>query len=124
MLKPTSDRETVISSIVGAITEAGGAPCPPVVLGVGIGGTMDYAAKLSKKALFRNLDEHHPDPWYAQLEKDITDRINATGIGSGGLGGKTTALGVKIETYPTHIAGMPVALSVNCWADRKLVVTI
>ncbi len=124
MLKPTADRETVIDSITGAIREVGGAPCPPVVLGVGIGGTMDYAAKLSKKALFRNLDEYHPDPWYAELEKEITDRINSTGIGSGGLGGMTTALGVKIETYPTHIAGMPVALSVNCWADRKLVVTL
>ena len=124
MLKPTSDSETVIQSIVDAVRESGGAPCPPVVLGIGIGGTMDYAAKLSKKALFRNLDQSHPDPWYADLEKEITKRINDSGIGAGGLGGKTTTLGVKIETYPTHIAGMPVALSINCWADRKLVVTL
>jgi fumarate hydratase subunit alpha len=124
MLKPTDGKEKVIDSIVSAIREVGGAPCPPVVLGVGIGGTMDYAARLSKKALLRNLDEHHPDPWYAQLEEEIKDRLNATGIGSGGLGGKTTALGVKIEKWPTHIAGLPVALSVNCWADRKLVVTL
>jgi fumarate hydratase subunit alpha len=124
MLKPTDDRETVIETVVGVMTESGGAPCPPVVLGIGIGGTMDYAARLSKKALLRNLNEHHPDPWYAQLEKEIMDRINETGIGSGGLGGSTTALGVKIEKWPTHIAGLPVAVSVNCWADRKLVVTL
>ncbi len=124
MHKPTADRETVIESVVNVVKEAGGAPCPPVVLGVGMGGTMDYAARLSKKALLRNLDEHHSDPWYAELEDEILNRINATGIGSGGLGGKTTALGVKIEKYPTHIAGLPVAVSVNCWADRKLVVTL
>jgi len=124
MLKPTEGKERVIEAVAGAIREAGGAPCPPVVLGIGIGGTMDYAAKLSKKALLRNLDDHHNDPWYAGLEQEILDRINGMGIGAGGLGGKTTALGVKIETAPTHIAGLPVALSVNCWADRKLVVTL
>ncbi|OQY35282.1 MAG: hypothetical protein B6241_01960 [Spirochaetaceae bacterium 4572_59] len=124
MLKPTDGREKVIESVVSAVRDAGGAPCPPVVLGIGIGGTMDYAAKLSKKALLRKLDQHHPDPYYSDLEKEILDQVNATGIGSGGVGGKTSALGVKIEKFPTHIAGLPVAVSVNCWADRRLEISL
>lgn len=119
MLKPTAGREGVIQAVLSTVREAGGAPCPPIVVGVGIGGTMDMAAVLSKKALIRNLDSPHDDPWYDELEKDILDRINRTGIGGGGLGGDITALGVKIATYPTHIAGLPVAVTINCWADRK-----
>ncbi|MDA3851182.1 MAG: fumarate hydratase [Spirochaetaceae bacterium] len=119
MLKPTEGRQGVIDVVVRTMFETGGSPCPPVVLGVGIGGTMDYAAKLSKQALFRDLQEKHPDPWYAQLEQDMLDSVNDLGIGGGGLGGDVTALGVKIASYPTHIAGLPVAVSVNCWADRK-----
>jgi len=124
MLKPTEGRDGVIQAVVKTMKEAGGSPCPPVVLGVGIGGSMDYAARLSKEALFRDLDEKHPDPWYADLEKEILDKVNELGIGGGGLGGDVTALGVKIQSYPTHIAGMPVAVSVNCWADRKGEITL
>ena len=122
MLKPTAGREEVIESIAKIVVEAGGAPCPPTILGIGIGGTMDYAAKLSKKALVRDLDDRHPDPYYAQLEDDILTRVNQLGIGGGGLGGDITTLAVKVEKYATHIAGLPVAVTVNCWADRKTIV--
>jgi len=124
MLKPTTSREDVIEIIADIVAEAGGSPCPPIILGIGIGGTMDYAARLSKKALIRDLDDCHPDPYYAQLEDDILKRVNQLGIGGGGLGGDITTLAVKIEKYPTHIAGLPVALTVNCWADRKTIVEI
>lgn len=119
MLKPTEGRQGVINAVVKTMKEAGGSPCPPVVLGVGIGGTMEQAARISKEALLRDLDEPHEDPWYAELEKELTAQVNSLGIGGGGLGGSITALGVKVASYPTHIAGMPVAVSVNCWADRK-----
>ena len=122
MLKPTAGREEVIKTITEIVTAAGGSPCPPSTLGIGIGGTMDYAARLSKKALLRELDDIHPDPYYAQLEKDIYDSVNETGIGGGGLGGVISTLGVKVEKFATHIAGLPVAISVNCWADRKTIV--
>lgn len=122
MMKPTSSREEVIETIAGFVTSAGGSPCPPSTLGIGIGGTMDYAAKLSKKALLRELDDTNPDPYYAQLELDIYKRINELGIGGGGLGGSITTLGVKVEKFATHIAGLPLAVSVNCWADRKTIV--
>ena len=124
MLKPTEGRERVIEVVLETIKSAGGAPCPPTVLGVGIGGTMDYAAKLSKKALLRELDDINSDPYYKELEEDILTRLNGLNIGPGGLGGDITTLGVKIEHYPTHIAGLPVAVSVNCWADRKVKVEI
>ncbi|QEN04113.1 hypothetical protein EW093_05155 [Thiospirochaeta perfilievii] len=97
---------------------------PPTVLGIGIGGTMDYAAKLSKKALLRELDDINSDPYYKELEDDILREVNSLNIGPGGLGGNITSLGVKIEHYPTHIAGLPVAISVNCWADRKIKVEL
>lgn len=119
MLKPTCGREGVVEAVLQTIEEAGGSPCPPIVVGIGLGGTMDKAAVLSKKALCRSLDSHHDDPWYDELEKELLEKINATGIGGGGLGGVVTALGVKIETYPTHIAGLPLAVTINCWADRK-----
>lgn len=119
MLKPTAGPDAVIDAICETMRIARGAPCPPVVLGVGIGGTSDYAAVLSKKALLRALDSPHPDPYYAKLEEDALNAVNKLGIGSGGFGGTVTALAVKIEKYPTHIAGLPVAVTVNCWADRK-----
>ena len=122
MLKPTTSRDEVINTIAEIVTSAGGSPCPPSTLGIGIGGTMDYAAKLSKKALLRELDDTHPDPYYAELERDIYKRVNELGIGGGGLGGSITTLGVKVEKFATHIAGLPVAVSVNCWADRKTIV--
>jgi len=124
MLKPTAGREEVIESIAKIVVEAGGSPCPPTILGIGIGGTMDYAAKLSKKALTRELDDSHPDPYYARLEDDILKRVNELGIGGGGLGGDITTLAVKVEKFATHIAGLPVAVTVNCWADRKAIVEI
>jgi len=124
MLKPTTDRAGVIDAVKKIVKTAGGSPCPPVILGIGLGGTMDYAAKLSKKAFFRELDDENPDEYYALLESDILKDVNELDIGPGGLGGAATCLGVKIETYPTHIAGLPLAVSVNCWADRKFSVVI
>ncbi|TVR51095.1 MAG: fumarate hydratase [Spirochaetaceae bacterium] len=122
MLKPTQTKDAVIEAVLETMKAAGGNCCPPVILGIGIGGTMDWAAKISKKALLRDLTDHHPDPFYRELEAEILAAVNALGIGAGGLGGPSTALGVHIETYPTHIAGLPVAVSVNCWAERKAVV--
>ncbi len=124
MLKPTEGRGKVVEVVLETIKNAGGAPCPPTVLGIGIGGTMDYAGKLSKKALLRELDDINPDPYYRELENELLEKINRLDIGPGGLGGGVTSLGVKIEHYPTHIAGLPVAISVNCWADRKIKVEI
>ena len=121
MLKPTQNKDAVIDAVLETMKAAGGNCCPPVILGVGIGGTMDWAAKISKKALLRDLGDRHPDPFYRDLEAEILGAVNALGIGAGGLGGRNTALGVFIETYPTHIAGLPVAVSVNCWAERKAV---
>lgn len=123
MLKPTAGKEEVIAAIVETVRKAGGSPCPPTVLGIGLGGTMEKAAILSKKALLRELPHRHPDPWYAALEDEILEAVNALGIGPGGLGGRTTSLGVKIEPWPTHIAGLPLAVTVNCWADRKMILS-
>jgi len=103
---------------VKTVTEAGGNPCPPIVVGVGIGGTMEVAPALAKKALTRKVGEPHPDPQYAELEKELLEKINRLGIGPQGLGGRVTALAVHIETYPTHIATMPVAVNLNCHAAR------
>ncbi|MFW5726947.1 MAG: fumarate hydratase [Spirochaetia bacterium] len=123
MLKPTAGKEEVLAAVVDTVRRAGGSPCPPTVLGIGIGGTMEKAALLSKRALLRDLSASHPDPWYAELEAEILAAVNKLGIGPGGLGGRTTSLAVKVETYPTHIAGLPVAITVNCWADRKLILS-
>jgi fumarate hydratase subunit alpha len=119
MLNPTAGREAVIASIVEAARAAGGNPCPPIVVGVGIGGTMDRAAVLSKRALLRDLDDVNPDPYYAALEADALSALNALGIGAGGLGGEVTCLAVKTAVAGTHLAGLPVAVTINCWADRK-----
>ena len=121
MLKPSDGEDGVKNFVVETVSQAGPNPCPPIVVGVGIGGTMDMAALLSKKALTLPLDTLNPDPYYADMEKELLNRINALGIGPQGLGGRTTALKVNILTYPTHIAGLPVAVNINCHVSRHLV---
>lgn len=118
MLRPSDGEQGVIDFVVNAVEEAGPNPCPPVVVGVGIGGTFDKAALLAKQALLRSVDQRNPDSYYADLEERILTGINALGIGPQGFGGKTTALAVNIETLPTHIAGMPVAVNINCHVTR------
>lgn len=122
MLNPTGGKEAVVEAVKQIVKTAGGKPCPPIFVGVGLGGTMDRAAYLSKRALLRDVRLSHSDPRYAQLEQDILAAIQGLGIGSGGLGGAITALHVAIEEESTHIAGLPLAVSINCWADRKAVV--
>jgi len=100
------------------VKKAGGNPCPPIIVGVGVGGTFEKCALLAKKALLRPLGSHHPDERYASLEKELLADINATGIGPQGLGGRVTALGVMVETFPCHIASMPAAVNINCHASR------
>ncbi len=117
MLNPTAGEDGVVSAVVDMMEKAGGKPCPPVFLGVGVGGTMDRAAFLSKKAFFSSEGNHH-------LESRILSAVNELGIGAGGLGGNHTALAVSVLSAPTHIAGLPVALTVNCWADRKCTIRI
>lgn len=118
MLKPSMGENGVKDFVVETVKNGGPNPCPPVVIGVGIGGSMDKAALLSKKALERGIDKHNPDPYYADMERELLERINGLDIGPAGLGGTTTALGVSIETYPTHIAGLPVAVTVSCHVTR------
>jgi fumarate hydratase subunit alpha len=118
MFNPSVDKQAIIDFAVQTVKEAGGNPCPPVVLGIGIGGTFDYAAVLAKKALTRNISERNANPLYAELENDILAALNETGVGPQGFGGKTTALAVNIEYFPTHIAGLPVAINVNCHVAR------
>ena len=119
MLKPAQGIEGVKSFILETVKLAGSNPCPPIILGIGIGGTFDKAAAMAKHALLRPIDEHNPDEFYAELEKDLLDEINALGIGPQGFGGKTTALGVNIEVLPTHVAGLPVAVNVSCHVTRR-----
>jgi fumarate hydratase subunit alpha len=118
MLRPSDGLEGVKSFVRRAVEEAGPNPCPPIVVGVGIGGTFDKAAYLAKKALLRPVDERNSDPFYAKLEEDLLEEVNALGIGPQGFGGKTTALAVNIEKFPTHIAGLPVAVNINCHVTR------
>ncbi|MEL7609696.1 MAG: fumarate hydratase [Bacillota bacterium] len=120
MLMPSDGAEGVKDFVVETVELAGPNPCPPIVVGVGLGGTFDKAALLSKKALLRPLGQRNPDPYYAELEEELLDRINALGIGPQGFGGKTTALGVNIECLPTHIAGLPCAVNINCHVSRHL----
>ncbi|NLG19455.1 MAG: fumarate hydratase [Fibrobacter sp.] len=124
MLKPSDGREGIIDFIVSTVVKAGGNPCPPVVVGAGIGGTADKAALLAKKALLRQIGSSHADPQYAGLEKDILARINDSGVGPQGLGGTVSALAVHIETFPCHIASMPVAVNLNCHSARKATVNL
>lgn len=119
MLKPAQGTEGVKSFILETVKLAGSNPCPPIILGIGIGGTFDKAAAMAKHALLRPIDEHNPDEFYAELEKELLDEINALGIGPQGFGGKTTALGVNIEVLPTHVAGLPVAVNVSCHVTRR-----
>ena len=118
MLKPSDGLQGVKDFIIETIKLAGPNPCPPIVIGVGIGGTFDKAAYLSKKALIRPLNVRNKDEFYSNLEKELLEDINNLGIGPQGFGGKTTAIGLNIETYPTHIAGLPVAVNINCHATR------
>ncbi len=118
MLRPSDGVEGVKNFVVQTVKNAGPNPCPPIVVGVGIGGTFDKAALLAKKALLRPLDSGNPDPYYEALEQALLEQINALGIGPQGFGGQTTALKVNIETFPTHIAGLPVAVNINCHVTR------
>lgn len=118
MFTPSAKREDILDFIVDSVKTAGSNPCPPVVIGVGIGGDFEYSAVLAKKALCRNVSERNSDSFYAEMEQELLDRINALDIGPQGFGGKTTALCVNIETYPTHIAGLPVAVNVGCHVTR------
>lgn len=118
MFPPSAGEEGVKEFILETVRLAGGNPCPPIVLGVGIGGTFDSVALLAKKALLLPVDHKNEDPFYAAMEEELLDKINALGIGPQGFGGDTTALGINILTAPTHIAGLPVAVNVNCHVAR------
>lgn len=124
MLPPAAGEDGVKNFIVDTVRQAGGNPCPPVCVGVGIGSTFDGAALMAKKALLLPLDEHNDDPYYAAMEDELLERINALGIGPQGFGGDTTALGLRIVTAPTHIAGMPVAVNINCHVARHKTVVL
>lgn len=117
MLVPADGVEGVKNAVLDVVLHAGVNPCPPMVVGVGVGGTMDKAAQLSKEALLRSIRTRNPHPGYAKLEEELLEEINKTGIGPQ-LGGTTTALGVNVEWYPTHIAGLPVAVTISCHATR------
>ena len=118
MLKPADGIEGVKDAILTAVRDAGPNACPPIVLGVGIGGTFEKCAEMAKHALTRNLEEESPVEYVRDLEKEMLEKINNLGIGPGGLGGRTTALAVNIETYPTHIAGLPVGINICCHVNR------
>ena len=119
MLKPADGVEGVKKFVLDTVEQAGANPCPPVVLGIGIGGSFDKAACLAKHALLRPIDQPNSDPFYAQLEEELLEEINALGIGPQGFGGRTTCLGLSIETAPTHVAGLPVAVNVSCHVTRR-----
>ena len=118
MLKPSDGLQGVKDFILKAVEDAGPNPCPPIIVGVGVGGTFDKAALMAKKALIRAADSHNEDPFYAALEDEMLEKINALGIGPQGFSGHTTALKVNIEKCPTHIAGLPVAVNINCHVTR------
>jgi fumarate hydratase subunit alpha len=124
MFNPSATQEDFIAFVAETVRIADAKPCPPVVVGVGIGGDFEYAALLSKKALCRSVSVPNPDPYYAELEQKMLDAVNALGIGAQGYGGDITALGVNIETYPTHIAGLPVAVNIGCHVTRHVTVDI
>lgn len=124
MLKPADGIEGVKEAVLTAVKDAGPNACPPMVVGVGIGGTFEKSAIMAKKALTRPVNQHSKIPYVAEMEAELLDKINRTGIGPGGLGGTTTALAVNINTYPTHIAGLPVAVNICCHVNRHSVRTI
>ena len=118
MLTPFDSRKGVIDAVLEIVKKAGDNPCPPMIIGVGIGGDFEQCAYLSKKALLRSIDERNDNSFYAELEEEILNKVNALGIGPQGFGGDTTALAVNIETAPTHIAGLPVAVNIGCHVTR------
>lgn len=124
MLKPADGIEGVKDAILGAVRDAGPNACPPMVVGVGIGGDFEKCAIMAKQALTRNVNERSDIPYVKELEEEMLEKINRLGIGPGGLGGTTTALAVNINTYPTHIAGLPVAVNICCHVDRHVTVVL
>lgn len=124
MLKPSDGEEGVKEAILTAVKDAGPNACPPMVVGVGIGGTFEKCALMAKKALTRPVNQHSDIPYVKAMEEELLDRMNRTGIGPGGLGGSTTVFAVNINTYPTHIAGLPVAVNICCHVNRHSVRTI
>ena len=124
MLKPSDGLQGVKDFVLETVELAGPNPCPPIVVGIGIGGTFEKVTLIAKKALMRDLNKYNENPFYADLEKELLEEINALGIGPQGFGGKTTALKVSIEYFPTHIAGLPVAVNINCHATRHKEVTL
>ncbi len=124
LLKPAEGASGVVDFILETVEIAGGNPCPPIVVGVGIGGTIEKAALIAKKALMRDIGVRNSLDHIAALETEVLEKVNSLGIGPQGLGGSTTALGVNIETYPTHIAGLPVVVNINCHASRHLTVEL
>ncbi len=124
MLTPARGRQGIIDSVIQAVDEAGSNPCPPIIVGVGIGGTAEKAMALAKKALLREVGQHNPEAEVATLEKELLQRVNALGIGPQGYGGGTTALAVNVETFPAHIASMPLAVNLQCHAARHKEITL
>lgn len=124
MFNPTASKAEIIDYVVNVVEKAGAKPCPPIIVGVGIGGSFDYSAVLSKKALARPINISNSDPFYKEMEDEILEKINKLEIGVQGLGGPTTALKVNIETFPTHIAGLPVAVNISCHVTRHKTSTI
>ena len=124
MLKPADGIEGVKNVILETVEAAGPNACPPMVIGVGIGGTFEKCAILAKKALTRDLGIHSNIPYVKELEEEMLEKINSLGIGPGGLGGRVTAIGLNIETYPTHIAGLPVAVNICCHVNRHITKTL
>ena len=124
MLVPAAGREGVVDAVLNIVKNAGSNPCPPMVIGVGIGGDFEQCALLSKKALCRSLETSNPNPFYAELEQELLKKVNELGIGPQGFGGTTTALGVNVEYAPTHIAGLPVAVNIGCHVTRHKTVII
>ena len=124
MFTPSATREDILQYVVDVVKQASSNPCPPMGVGVGIGGDFEYCAYLAKKALCRSVSEENPDPYYAEMERELLHRVNALGIGPQGFGGDTTALAVQIEPYPTHIAGLPVAVNIGCHVTRHKKITI
>ena len=118
MLKPSDGADGVKKAVVEAVLNAGGNPCPPIIVGIGLGGSFEKAAMLAKEALLREIDDESEDPVNSQLEREILELINKTGIGPMGLGGKNTALAVKVNSYPCHIASLPLAININCHSAR------
>ena len=118
MLTPSAGRQGIIDNVLKAVDEAGSNPCPPIIVGVGIGGTAEKTLLLAKKALLRKVGDHNADPEVAELEKELLEKVNKLGIGPMGYGGRTTALAVNVEVFPSHIAGMPLAINMNCHSAR------